>query len=696
MSLQKQDQPWSATEEPLLEVDSISVEFTQKGLPVRALRDVSLTIHSGETVGIAGESGSGKSTLAKAILRYLDENGSITSGLIEFKGENLEQKSGRELRSIRGNQVAHVAQNPETALNPSMRIGEQIKEVIRLHRDPADDAAATEQVHEVLDRVNIPDPAQTARQYPHQLSGGMQQRALIAISLSCNPDLLILDEPTTGLDVTTQAKILDLVEELKDQYQMSILLISHNLAVISNIADRVGILYAGEIMEWGTVEAVFTEPSNPYTQGLLAAIPLLDEDREFIPIPGQIPDLTDIPEGCIFADRCTFATEECTQHRIDLQSVENGDGHKSRCIHWETARNDPIQPTTAEPQPYDPGEKLFEAKDVKKHFGETRFLDRFFSETSSVKAVDGMSLEIFESETVGLVGESGCGKSTFGKVLLNLLDPTNGTVSFRGQDIHEFDGDEMRSFRSECQVIFQSPDSSLNGRKRVHEILDRPLKLFTDLDQAERRERIVELLEQVNLPVSMASKFPHELSGGEKQRIAIARAFAANPSFVVLDEPVSSLDVSVQANILNLLQDLREQYDTSYLFISHDLSVVRAICDRIAVMYLGDIVEIGLKEDIFNPPHHPYTRSLLSSAPHLDPERQAGRIRLEGDVPSARDPPSGCPFHTRCPQKIGAECEENPPSLEEVTDAASHEISCHLDEHEMTQESEEIADHQPD
>ena len=675
--------------ETVLSVDSLSVEFRTDAGSVKALRDVSLDLTAGETLGVAGESGSGKSTLALSIVRYLDDNGVVSSGTVEFKGESLFDLSDSDIRSLRGKELAHVPQDPEKSLNPSLTVGEQIREVIELHQD-VDGNEATERTHEALARVNIPDPADVAERYPHELSGGQQQRVLLAIGLACNPDVLILDEPTTGLDVTTQAKILDLIDELKTEYGGSILLITHNLGVIARIADRVSILYAGEILEHGPVREVFTEPTNPYTQGLLAATPSIQQEKELSPIPGQIPELFEIPEGCIFADRCEFATDECRTESVPMETIDAEIRHETRCHRWEHAVENPIE-TGEEVEPTiarDRGETILETENLKKHFGTEGFFDRFFGSEPPVRAVDGVDLDVSESETLGLVGESGCGKSTLGKTILQLLEVTDGEVNFRGENIADMAGGDLTEFRSECQVVFQNPDSSLNPQKSVFEILERPLEVFTELDSEERRERIAELLSQVDLGTKTAGKHPHELSGGQIQRVAIARAFAANPSFVVLDESVSALDVSVQASILNLLKTLRRDYETSYLFISHDLSVMNAIADRVAVMYLGNVVEVGSKEAIFEPPYHPYTRALLSSSPTLDPDQDRDRIHLDGDVPSARDPPSGCSFHTRCPKKIGEICETEDPALDDVDSSvdADHCIACHLDESEMADE----------
>jgi len=675
MSAQKQTD--RTTLETLLSVDSLNVKFQVADGEILALRDVSLEIRQGETVGLAGESGSGKSTLAFAIVRYLDANGWVDSGSITFDGIDLLSATDTKLRSIRGNRIAHVAQNPGNSLNPSMRIGKQIREAVELHQNPESDAEANERVYEVLDQVNLPDPEGIAQRYPHELSGGQQQRAMLAIGLSCNPDLLILDEPTTGLDVTTQAKFLDLLQELKSEYDAGILLITHNLGVISEIADRVNILYAGEMLEKGPVETVFTSPANPYTQALLATTPEMSEDKEILPIPGQIPELDRIPDGCIFADRCEYVTEECRTGSITIETVDSTIDHQSRCHYWEEVQNTEVERAVDTGERRTPGEPIMTIDSLRKYYDDGTVLTNFLTDHSPVKAVNDVSLTIHESEAVGLVGESGCGKSTLGRTLLKLHRATDGSITYADRDIDDLSKEELNEFRSECQIIFQDPEGSLNPSRTVREILARPLVLFTDMDEAEREERTEGLLTQVNLGLDVIDKKPHELSGGQQQRVAIARAFAARPSLIVLDEPVSSLDVSVQASILNLLDDLCEAYGTSYLLISHDLSVIEEICDRVAVMYLGEIIETGRTAQLFEPPYHPYTRSLLSSIPSLDPHEIKNRVKLEGDVPDARDPPSGCSFHTRCPRKIGEVCETDDPPLEDVGDG--HCISCHLD-----------------
>ncbi|RJX47681.1 ABC transporter ATP-binding protein [Halonotius pteroides] len=674
----------------MLSVASVSVEYATKEGSVKALRHVSFDIQPGEVFGLAGESGSGKSTLARAILRALDDNGSQTSGSIQYKGEDLQNLSPNALRSLRGSDIAFVPQEPAKALNPSIEVGEQIAETIREHQNLSESEVQSQTI-EMLRQVNISDPDYCAESYPHELSGGMKQRVAFAIGLSCNPDLLILDEPTTGLDVTTEGKVLQMIDDLIEEFETSILFVTHNLGVLAEKADRVGILYAGEIMEIGATKDVFTNPSNPYTQGLLAAVPDIDRDVEIEAIPGEVPDLSAAPTGCVFADRCEFATEECHEGSIDLETVTPG--HETRCRRLETVQSDPIQAELRDARTNYSGSKILEVTNLKKYYGQSSFVDRLFGSESPVKAVDGVSFDIHESETLGIVGESGCGKSTLARTLLQLLEPTAGEIRFRGESIDMIGSrtlpqlaasqSKMADFRKEVQVVFQDPESSLNPSNTVYETLERPLELFTDLTQEERENRIEEIIQQVDLGITYLDRHPHELSGGEKQRVAIARAFAGNPSLVILDEPVSALDVSVQASIINLLRELREEYGTSYLLISHNLGVINEICERVAVMYLGEFVEMGTTEEIFQPPYHPYTRALLTNIPTTEMDTADRRVYLEGDVPSARDPPVGCSFHSRCPQKIGDICECERPELEQAADSDTHTVACHLDEKEM-------------
>lgn len=678
--------------ESILTVDELNVKYRTEQGDLNALRDVSLSLEPGETVGIAGESGSGKSTLAYAILQYLDSNGVQTGGTVTYKGVDLGSLSKRGIQRVRGPEIAHVPQDPNTSLNPSLTVGEQIRETIRRHQDLSRETAQQKTL-DLLETVNIPDAEYNSKQYPHEFSGGMRQRVLFAIALSLDPDLLILDEPTTGLDVTTQSKVLKLIEDLKSEFDTTILIISHNISVLAQISDRMIIMYAGEVMERGPTTSIINKPANPYTQGLLAALPRIDQDRELKSIKGKLPDLHDIPEGCIFADRCEFSEPDCRDGDIEeeIVSTDSPKTHLSRCRRWEAALEEPIKPTirqsdrTDQASKENDGSPIIEAESVKKHFGQQSFFERVLGGSSPVKAVDGVDLDVNNSETLGLVGESGCGKSTLGRLLLRLLSIDGGKIKYNNTDIKSLSGADMVEYRSNTSIVFQNPDSSLNPSKTIGSLIGRPMKMFTDLDKEKRTERIEDLLDRVELGPQFVSKYPHELSGGEKQRVAIARAFASNPAFIVLDEPVSSLDVSVQAQILELLTMLREEYDSSYLFISHDLSVIKHISDRIAVMYLGHIVEIGSNEAIFEPPYHPYTKVLLSNVLSPDPTTEGERVLLKGDVPSARNPPSGCPFQTRCPQKIGDICEDEHPGLEptERSMGENHKIACHLDEADM-------------
>lgn len=660
---------------PVLEIRNLSVHFETGAGNVQALRNVSLSIGPEETVGLAGESGSGKSTLAYSIMRYLPPNGRITQGEILFNGEDLLGKNRDELREIWGNRLAMVYQDPKSSLNPSMRIGQQIAEVIQIHC-PVSSAEAWQRALTLLDLVNIPDPPFVARKYPHQLSGGMQQRVIIAMALACGPNLLIMDEPTTGLDVTTQARILELIEGLKERVKAAILYITHDLSVIAQVSDRVAILYAGEMVEAGPVDGVFHRPAHPYTIGLLGALPQIDLVKAFKPIRGRLPDLTRLPGGCIFTPRCDFAEEACSLQVPDLVPVE--EGHRAKCFRWQEVVK--AQAMAPEPPPVPrvqrPPGGIFEVERLKKYYGEANPLARRLGLAAApVRAVDDVSFDIRRNEFFALVGESGCGKTTLGRLIVKLLRPTAGRVRYYRKVAGSGEVLSAVEFRKSVQIIFQHPDSSLNPMKTIRAILERPLKL-QGMSKEARRRRVIELLESVKLDAGYLDRYPRELSGGEKQRGAIARAFAPNPQFVVLDEPVSALDVSVQASIMTLLMDLKAAMDASYLFISHDLSLVRHVADRVGVMYLGRLCEVGSVEEIFNPPYHPYTQALLSSIPVPDPSVSPSAIRLEGSVPSAQSPPPGCRFHTRCPRKVGRICEEVDPPFSRAGE--SHWIACHI------------------
>ena len=658
----------------LLDVRGLSVEFQTSERPLRVLRDVSLSVAAGETFGLAGESGSGKTTLGYTILRALAPNARITGGAILFEGRDLSGATEDELRRIRGRRIAMVYQDPRSALNPTTRVGAQIAEVLEIHERLAP-GTAMRRAQELLELVNIADAASVARRYPHELSGGMQQRAVIAMALAGGPDLLILDEPTTGLDVTTQARILELIADLKRRVGAAILYISHDLAVIAQVADRVGVLYAGELVEVAPTAELFGEPVHPYTRGLLDALPDLDGVHGLTPIEGRIANLTALPTGCVFSPRCEFVEPACTVATPLLETLAAG--RQVRCVRWRTVIATPRRPAQAAIAPAAAGADapLLAFEHVRKYFGGAGAVARLFGiGAAPVRAVDDVSFDVRDDEVVALVGESGCGKTTLGRLAVRLLRPTAGRVRFAAAK------------STDAQIVFQHPDSSLNPMKRIASSLARPLVL-RGLRRRERGRRVRELLDAVRLDADYGARRPAQLSGGEKQRVAIARAVAMAPKFVVLDEPVSALDVSTQASIVRLLANLRTSLGASYLMISHDLSLVRHVATRIGVMYLGRLVEIGPAAEVFRAPSHPYTRALLSAVRRPDPAAPRRPIRLEGSVPSAQHPPSGCPFHTRCPQKIGRVCEETEPPWQRAS--ATHWIACHIPIAELAQDTEE-------
>ena len=649
---------------------------------IRALRDVSFDIAAGEVFGVAGESGSGKSTLAYAIMRDLAPNARVVGGAIRFAGEDLLRLAPDALRSIRGRRIAMVYQDPKSALNPSMRAGQQIAEVLEIHA-LASRAGAAARALELLALVNIPDPPAVARAYPHQLSGGMQQRLVIAMALAGDPGLLIMDEPTTGLDVSTQARILELVAGLRHDVGAAILYISHDLAVIAQVSDRVGILYAGELVEVAPARQLFRRPAHPYARGLLDALPDIDLTRAFRPIRGRLPDLSRLPDGCVFAPRCDFVEDACTRGQPAMATV--GPAHAARCLRWDTVIATPPTPRAGPGAPPLPeiAAPVARVESLTKHYEEPGVLARWLGlARPPVHAIDDVTFDVRGGEVLALVGESGCGKTTLGRLLLRLLPPTSGALSIRRRQ----SGTEIKDdaeFRRVVRIVFQNPDSSLNPTKRVAAILERPLAI-QGVPRPARLARVRELLEAVRLDVGYLQRLPRELSGGEKQRVAIARAFATGPELVVLDEPLSALDVSSQASMVDLLTELRNRLDATYVFISHDLSLVRHLADRIGVMYLGRLVELGTVDEIFRPPYHPYTRALLSSIPVPDPSAPRSTVRLEGAVPSARRPPSGCRFHTRCASKIGRICEEVEPLLQRVD--GTHWLACHIPVEDLRRE----------
>jgi len=670
---------------PVLQVQDLEISYSTREGPVRAVRGVSFEIWRGDALGLVGESGCGKSTLAFAIMNYMATNAKVMGGRILFCGEDILHKSERELREIRGQKIAMVYQNPQAALNPCLRIGEQLTEVITEHKGLKVDVA-TDKCLQMLEQVRMPDPPAIMQRYPHQLSGGQQQRVVIAMALLSNPSLLIMDEPTTGLDVTVEAAILDLIIELKHKFDVALLYITHNLGVVSRVADRVAVMYAGELVELGSVWDIFRNPMHPYTEALLRCVPKISADRRsgiLQPIRGRVPSLREIPSGCIFEPRCDRADQRCRLNRPKLVRVD--EDHFVQCFHaGKSGAPSPriLEVTkTAIEQSKGRADSILKVRGLKVYYtakGEGLAGLAGGKGKDYVKAVDGVNLDIWKGKTVGIVGESGCGKTTLAKCIAGLVPPYSGEMNFLGEDISCIVEKRPHRLLKDLQMVFQTPDVTLNPSCSVGKAIARSLRLFGTVPPSEIRGEVVRLLKAVKLGEEYYSRMPRQLSGGEKQRVAIARAFAGRPRLVVCDEPLSSLDVSVQAAVLNLLREFQQRYGTTLLFISHDLSVVYKLCDYIAVMYLGQICEIAPPEALFTPPYHPYTEALLSVIPVPDPtvEKTKTKVRLVGPVPSAIDPPSGCRFHTRCPRKISAICESESPPWRRITD--EHWIRCHM------------------
>ena len=667
---------------PILEVIDLGVTYdTQRG-PLDTVRHVSLKIGKGEIYGLVGESGSGKTTFARAVVRYLPSNGRVSGGEVLLNGINLLDLSQSEMRRVWGSNITMVHQDPLAAVNPTIPVGEQVAEVARAHLGMSR-RQAKQSVLEMLVKVGMPDPEAVARRYAHQLSGGMLQRILIATALITNPQLLILDEPTTALDVTTEAVILDMVRDLLDEYQTAVLYITHNLGVIARICDRVGVMYAGELMEEGSIRQVFKQMLHPYTLGLLGSVPRIDaskHDIELNTIPGYIPRPDELPSGCIFAPRCPMVEEQCRQARPALVEAETG--HLTACRRWQDVQSEPdlFVAQLKEGRPTHDVERpmVLDARNVKKHFkvGSRGIASLWQRGPSAVRAVDGISIRVPKGLTIGIVGESGCGKTTFARCIAGLEEASAGEFTLEGQELPLTLNKRPRSVLKKLQMVFQNPDASLNPQHPVGESVGRPLALLGNVPKDQIQQRVGELFAAVNLPREYMHRLPHELSGGEKQRVAIARAFAANPTLMICDEPISSLDVSVQASLMNLWVELQRSLGTSYLFISHDLAAVRHLSDSIAVVYLGRLWEVGSAEEVFAPPYHPYTEALLSAIPIPDPDVIQNRIRLRGSVPSAVNIPPGCRFHTRCPRKIGQICAAEEPPWQPVS--RQHSICCHI------------------
>ena len=650
-----------------LDVRDLDVVYRVRGIDRPVLRGVSFRIVRGRSYGLVGESGCGKSTAALAIVRYLARNGRVTGGSVSVAGQDVLSLGGGALRAYRARTVSMVYQNPGAALNPSIRVGKQVAEAFTVLG--ASQSVALDRAREALATVQIADPGSVMSRYPHQLSGGMQQRVVIAMALAKDPSLLILDEPTTGLDATVEAEVLDLVAHLQSEFHTSVLFISHNLGVISKMCSRVGILYAGRLVEEGPVETVLRDPRHPYTVGLLRCIPrggVRKDHGRLDTIPGFLPALGTELTGCVFADRCAFADARCRTEEPPLIGV--GSDHQSRC--WYHARAPSLPREDAAdldlPRVERGGEPLVELQELTKVFRQRGH---------EVHALTEVSAAIWPGETLGLVGESGSGKTTLARTLLGIVPPTEGAALLEGSALPARYQKRSRQELRALQIVFQNPDSALNRRHSVRRILLRSMKKLAGAAGAAAETRVHDLAERVRLTERTLTQKPVQLSGGLKQRVAIARAFAGDPKLVVCDEPTSALDVSVQAAILNLLVELQAEKRVAYLFISHDLGVVRYISDRIAVLYLGRLQELGPADVVFEGPHHPYTEALLSAVPTVDGGGR-DRIRLEGEIPSAASPPSGCVFHTRCPRKLGAICEEAEPPLLEVEE--DHHMRCHI------------------
>jgi peptide/nickel transport system ATP-binding protein len=676
--------------DPVLQVRDLRIAYETRYGDVEAVRGVSFEVRQGETIGLVGESGCGKSTIAYGIVNFLGPNGKIVDGSVLFQGNELVGRSEHELKKLRGNRIAMVYQDPMQALNPSLRVGEQLVEVLTFHQPVSFDEAWERSVA-MLKRVYMPDPDAVMNRYPHQISGGQQQRVVIAMAMLNNPPLLIMDEPTTALDVTVEAAVLDLIEELKSEFNAANLFITHNLGVVARVSDHMCVMYAGEQVELGPVRDIFRSPSHPYTMGLLASVPRLGESKReslLTPIRGRVPPPSERPRNaCVFAPRCDYATEACTAGRPPLKQV--GPSHTARCIYADeidrrrrTSKRKPM-PVPGEAQAPS-SEEVLCMDGLKVYYPqESNSLVSLFGlgEKKFVRAVDDVSLRVAKGRTLGIVGESGCGKSTLVKGLIGLEPVTAGDVQFLGLDAAKEVSDRDTKLIREMQMVFQNPDSTLNPSYTVGWQIARPIKRFKTVPKGRVKEEVIRLLRAVRLGESYYKRLPRQLSGGEKQRVGIARALASRPDLIICDEPVSALDVSVQAAVINLLLEIQQLFGSSMIFIAHDLSVVRFFSDDIAVMYLGQIVETGPAEAIYAPPYHPYTEALLSAVPIADPDAEQKEIRLAGNVPSALSPPPGCRFHTRCPRRDmlpegGRICEKEIPPWQES--GKGHRILCHI------------------
>ncbi|AWZ19740.1 Oligopeptide ABC transporter, ATP-binding protein [Roseovarius sp. EC-HK134] len=677
---------------PILEIENLSISFFTRLREIPAVMDFSVTVQPGEAVGLVGESGCGKSTVALGVMQDLGVNGRIVGGSVRFKGRDLAKMSAAELRDIRGNEIAMIYQEPMASLNPAMRIGKQLIEVPMIH-EGISESEAWARALEVVRDVKLPDPERIMRSYPHQLSGGQQQRIVIAMALMSKPSLLILDEPTTALDVTVEAAVVELVKDLGKKYGTSMLFISHNLGLVLETCDRICVMYSGEAVETGSIKDVFDKMQHPYTQALFRSIPLPGADKNTRPlkaIPGNFPLPHERPEGCNFGPRCDyFQAGLCDGGDIPMAGIRGDDRHFTRCLRFaDIDWNAPIE-AMAQHEATAPGKVVLKMENLKKYYEVAA--NALFGGSSGkkvVKANETLSFEARESETLAIVGESGCGKSTFAKVLMGLETATEGQILLDNRNIEQIPIEKRDTQTvADVQMVFQNPFDTLNPSMTVGRQIIRALEVFGigDTDQA-RRDEMLRLLDLVKLPREFAERMPRQLSGGQKQRVGIARAFAGGARIVVADEPVSALDVSVQAAVTDLLMEIQRKQKTTLLFISHDLSIVRYLSDRVMVMYLGHVVELGTTDQVFAPPYHPYTEALLSAVPIADTRITKKHIVLEGDVPSAMNPPPGCPFQTRCRWKSevpGGLCEREVPPVRELV--PGHQVKCHLSQEMFNQ-----------
>ena len=668
---------------PLLQIKDLHTDIEIRNGVVRALSGVDLHVNPGETLGIVGESGSGKTMTALSLMGLLPQGGKVSSGSIILDGQDLTQLPLKDKRKLRGTKVGMIFQDPLTSLNPTMKIGLQVCEPLRVH-EKLSKKEALERAVEILKRVGMPRPEVVINNYPHQLSGGMRQRVMIAMALVCKPRILIADEPTTALDVTTQMQILDLIDELRDEYQMGVILITHDLGVVAGHTDRVAVMYAGRIVETAPTKTLFTEPKHRYTSSLMAALPerALAAGTKLFSIPGAPPSLTNLPVGCRFAARCLWATNEC---RAGYPDLSGDDTHTFSCFHpvqegdespaalqakLDTQKNG--DEAGAQQAPLVSSKVLLDVKEASREY-ESAGSGFFKRDKGVVSAVDRVSITVKKGETYGLVGESGCGKSTMGRLIAGLERPSGGAIELDGRDLATLKGRDAVTIHRDVQMMFQDSYAAMDPRMRIDQILAEPMSIQKTGNARQIAERIMEIIEQVGLTEEILDRYPHEFSGGQLQRIGFARSLTLAPDLIVADEPVSALDVSVQAQVLNLMKDLQAELGLSYLFISHDLAVVQYMADRIGVMYLGRIVEEGPAKEVVENPKHPYTKALIDSIPVPDPEfsHDDRAIKLTGEPPSAVNPPEGCRFRPRCPF-AGEECKIQPALTDE-----RHRVACH-------------------